>query len=202
MGTNGVSQSQIDQAVAAETTLAQQVIVARSALRAAQAQAGLSRAGITTAASAVEQARAALQQAELNLSYTRVTAPVSGRIARRAVEVGGFVQAGQLTLAIVPRQVWVVANFKETQLDHMRAGQPVSVRIDALPRRTFEGRVDSFQDGTGSRFSLFPPENAAGNFIKVVQRVPVKIVLDGPGVASTGAPLSPGMSADVEVKVR
>ena len=138
--------------------------------------------------------------ARLDLSYTRIQAPESGRAARKAVEEGAYVQVGQQLLALVPSQVWVTANFKETQLTRMRPGQPVAISVDAYPDRKFKGKVDSIQSGTGSRFSLLPPENATGNFVKVVQRVPVKIVFDpppGPDVL-----LAPGMSVVPEVKVR
>ena len=124
------------------------------------------------------RADARLRQAELNLSYTKVTAPEDGRVTRRVVEQGAYIQPGQALMAIVPRRYWVIANFKETQLTHMRAGQPVEIKVDAYPGFKFKGHVDSIQTGAGARFSLFPPENATGNYIKVVQRVPVKIVLD------------------------
>ena len=121
---------------------------------------------------------AAVRQTELDLSYSRVTAPLSGFVTHRTVDNGAYVQPGQTLLAIMPRQVWIVANFKENQLAHMHAGQPVKVRIDAYPQTAFKGHVDSIQAGTGARFSLLPPENATGNYVKVVQRVPVKILLN------------------------
>ena len=151
---------------------------ARSQAKAAEAEVTLSEAGVETASAAVQQAEAKLRQAELNLSYTQVTAPEDGRVTRRVVEQGAYIQPGQSLMAIVPRQYWVIANFKETQLTHMRVGQPVEVEVDAYPDRKFKGHVESIQNGAGARFSLFPPENATGNYIKVVQRVPVKIVLD------------------------
>jgi len=116
------------------------------------------------------------------LSYTTITAPTAGLIAHRAVEVGQYLQAGQGLLAIVAAHEWVTANFKETQLARMQPGQPVAIKVDALPHRQFKGHVDSIQAGTGAQFSLLPPENAAGNYVKVVQRVPVKIVFDDPDV--------------------
>ena len=127
-------------------------------------------------------------------------APVAGRITRKSVQAGNYVQVGQALLSIVPQQVYVVANFKETQLAHMRAGQPVQVKVDAYPDRTFHGRVDSIQAGSGAAFSLLPPENATGNYVKVVQRVPVKIVLDDP--ADPQHVLGPGMSVVPTVTVR
>ncbi|MGE5279249.1 MAG: efflux RND transporter periplasmic adaptor subunit [Deltaproteobacteria bacterium] len=134
-------------------------------------------------------AEARLEQAELEVSYTRVTAAVTGRVARKSVEQGAFVQAGQVMLALVAPQRWVTANFKETQLTHIRPGQRADIRIDAYPSLVLRGHVDSIQQGTGSRFSLLPAENATGNFIKVVQRVPVKIVFDGAPEALKDVPL-------------
>lgn len=121
-------------------------------------------------------------------------------MTNKSIEPGNFVQLGQPLFAIVPQQVWVTANFKETQLTDMRPGQPAEVQVDAYPARALRGHVDSIQAGSGARFSLLPPENATGNFVKVVQRVPVKIVLDEqPGVQQV---LGPGMSAVPDVKVK
>jgi membrane fusion protein, multidrug efflux system len=118
----------------------------------------------------VVHAQAALDQAKLNLSYTRIYAPTAGTVASRTVQVGNFVQPGQSLFAAVPNEIYVIANYKETQLTHMRAGQPVSIHIDAFPNHTLRGHIDSFQRGTGSNFALLPPENATGNFVKIVQR--------------------------------
>jgi membrane fusion protein (multidrug efflux system) len=148
----------------------------------------------------IEQQRAVVEQAELAVSYTRIYAPESGYITRKSVEPGNFVQPGQPITALVPDRLWVVANFKETQLKHMRPGQPVELKVDAFPQIRLHGRVESIQSGTGARFSLLPAENATGNYVKVVQRVPVKIVLtDAP---PAGYMLGPGMSVEPEVKVR
>ena len=125
------------------------------------------------------QRAATLRTAELNMSYTKIYAPVDGFVSKKSVEVGNQVQAGQPLLAIVPLEgTWVTANYKETQLERVRPGQKVYIKVDTYPGKTFTGKVDSVMAGTGSAFSLFPPENATGNFVKVVQRVPVKIVLD------------------------
>jgi membrane fusion protein (multidrug efflux system) len=129
--------------------------------------------------------------AELDLSYTTITAPETGKITKKNAETRAFVQAGQSLMAVVTDDVWVIANFKETQLTHMRPGQEVSVEVDAYPGRPLKGHVDSIQSGTGARFSLLPAENATGNFVKVVQRVPVKIVFDE---QPTDMMLVPGMS--------
>jgi membrane fusion protein (multidrug efflux system) len=138
------------------------------------------------------QSRVDVQQADLNQSYTRLVAPQDGRITRKAVEKGDYVQIGQKLMALVPDDIWVTANFKETQLKNIRPGQPVKIEIDSAGGRRFAGRVDSIQAGSGAAFSLLPPENAVGNFVKVVQRVPVKIVFtERP---DTGHVLGPGMS--------
>ena len=148
----------------------------------------------------VEQAQARLNQAKLNLSWTVVRAPQSGWITKRNVEVGTYVTAGQQIFLIVAPEVWVTANFKETQLSDMRPGQPVRIRIDAYPALDVRGHVDSIQLGSGSKFTAFPPENATGNFVKVVQRVPVKIVIDS-GL-DPNVPLPLGISVEPTVTVR
>jgi membrane fusion protein, multidrug efflux system len=145
-----------------------------------EAQVRLVSAQYVTAAAEEKQAETQVQQAELQLSYTRIFAPFDGRVTKKSVEPGNYVQPGQTLFSLVPPEIWVVANFKETQLRRMRVGQPVSVRADAVPGRDFRAHVESVQVGTGSRFTLLPPENATGNFVKVVQRVPVKIVFDEP----------------------
>jgi len=147
----------------------------------------------------VDEARAAAQAAELDLSYTTIAAPVAGRVTRRTARVGQYLQTGQIVLAVVQPDVWVTANFKETQLAHMSAGQDVDIAVDSYPGHTFHGRIDSIQAGSGARFSLLPPENATGNYVKVVQRVPVKIVLD-PEV-TRGWLLAPGMSVVPKVHI-
>jgi membrane fusion protein (multidrug efflux system) len=137
--------------------------------------------------------------AKLNLSYTKIFAPCDGRVTRKSVEPGDYLEAGQQIMSLVPEDVWVVANFKESQLDKMRAGQPATVAIDALGGREFRAHVDSIQAGSGAAFSLLPPENATGNFVKVVQRVPVKIVFDEPLPA--GFVAGPGLSVTPSVQV-
>ncbi|MGA2244895.1 MAG: HlyD family secretion protein [Verrucomicrobiota bacterium] len=137
--------------------------------------------------------------AKLNLSYAKIFAPTDGRITRKAVEVGDYLQGGQQILSIVPAEVWVVANFKESQLRKMQTNQPVSVAIDALGGREFKAHVDSVQAGSGAQFSLLPPENATGNYVKVIQRVPVKIVFDEPLPA--GRVIGPGLSVTPSVTI-
>jgi membrane fusion protein (multidrug efflux system) len=146
------------------------------------------------------QAEALLQQAELNKSYTKIYAVESGFITRKAVEVGNFVATGQNLMALVSDNFWVVANFKETQLAKMRPGEEVSIKVDAYPSLHLKGKVDSIQSGTGSRFSMLPPENATGNYVKVVQRVPVKIVFTE--AVPNEFRLGPGMSVEPEVRVQ
>ncbi len=147
-----------------------------------------------------ELSRKKADSAELDLSYTRISAPDAGKVTQKSIEIRSYVRVGQPLMAIVPSEVWVTANFKETQLTRMRPGQKVAIRIDAYPGREFRGHIDSIQAGTGARFSLLPPENATGNYVKVVQRVPVKIVFDGP--PGSLPPLSPGMSVDPVVDLR
>ncbi len=172
--------------LAAAKTAPQQIEVSESEVD--QAQAG------------VEQARAALDAAELELSYASIVAPASGQIAKKSVHEGEMVQPGQALMALVKGDTHVIANFKETQLTHMRVGQPVSIEVDAFPRSEIKGHVDSIQQGTGARFSLLPPENATGNYVKVVQRVPVKIVLDE--APPSDMILAPGMSVVPKVRVQ
>ena len=145
------------------------------------------------------QAQAQLDQANLNLQYTSVTAAQSGRVVRLSGANGTLAAAGQSLMMLVPDEVWIVANYKETQLDDMRPGQSVEFTIDAYPARKLTGRVDSVQPGSGTAFSLLPAENATGNFVKVVQRVPVKIVVDQ---WPADIPVGPGMSVVPWTKVR
>ena len=173
-----VSRSQIDLAKAQARMAAAQFEVARDREHAAEAQVGLSKVNIETAAADVQQNEATVHQAELDLSYTKITASSDGRVTHRTVEEGNYVQVGQALLAIVHPDVWVTANFKETQLTHMKPGQRVWVKVDAYPNEKFRAHVESIQAGTGAQFSLLPPENAAGNYVKVVQRIPVKIVFE------------------------
>jgi membrane fusion protein, multidrug efflux system len=163
-------------------------------------QVAVSQAQSETAGATTEQLRAEVEQAELELSYTKIYATETGRVTRKSVEEGALVQIGQPLLAIVPGDVWVTGNFKESQIGRMVPGQPVDISVDAYPGKVFKGHVDSIQAGTGAQFSLIPPENATGNYIKVVQRVPVKIVFDEP--PDPKHLLAPGMSVVPEVAVR
>ena len=156
-------------------------------------------AQLESARSSLQQAQAQLDQAKLNLGYTNVMAAQSGRVVKLSGAAGIFVTAGQSLAMFVPDEVWIVANYKETQLTDMRPGQPVEFRIDAYPDRKLTGRVDSVQPGSGTAFSLLPAENATGNFVKVVQRVPVKITVDK---WPADVPVGPGMSVVPWVRIR
>jgi membrane fusion protein (multidrug efflux system) len=148
----------------------------------------------------VTAAKAQLRFAQLQLQYTKVLAPESGVVTKKNVEAGAFIGAGQPLMAIVPDERWVIANFKEIQLDHMRVGQPVEVTVDSYPGNPLRAHVQSMQAGTGARFELLPPENATGNWVKVVQRLPVKIVFEA---GQTGVErLAQGMSVEVTVDMR
>jgi membrane fusion protein, multidrug efflux system len=147
----------------------------------------------------VEADEAAVEQAELNLSYTKIKAPIGGYVTKEAVAVGDYLQVGQALMSLVPPRVWVIANFKETQLRNMQPGQPVDISVDAYQGLKLRGRVDSIQAGSGAAFSMLPPENATGNYVKVVQRVPVKIVLDEEHQVQRV--LGPGMSVVPTVTV-
>jgi membrane fusion protein (multidrug efflux system) len=178
----------------------QQYDAAKAAAEADAAQTEAAQRGIEAARAQVAQKKSDLDYAELQLSYAVVTAPATGVVSRKNVEVGQYVQAGQPLLAIVlDGNPWVVANYKETQLKKMRVGQPVDIQVDAYPKVVFRGKVESFAAATGAKFALLPPDNATGNFTKVIQRVPVKIVLTEP--ASAEHPLRPGMSVTAIVSV-
>jgi membrane fusion protein (multidrug efflux system) len=149
----------------------------------------------------LEKAQAEVEQAVLNLSYTKIRAPISGYVTQKNVEAGAFVQVGQSLTAVVSPKIWITANFKETQLRHMCPGQPATITVDTYPNMTFHGHVQSIQHGTGSRFSLLPPQNATGNFVKVVQRVPVKIIFDQPQELANYL-LVPGMSVVPAINIK
>lgn len=175
------TQQDIDAATAAWQEAQAQVRLAEAQVLQAEPvpqQIGVADAQVGQLKGQTEQAQARLNQADLNLSWTIVTAPQDGWITKRNVEMGNYVTPGQQIFSIVAPEVWVTANFKETQLARMRPGQKVQISVDAYPQLNLEGHVDSIQMGSGSKFTAFPPENATGNFIKIVQRVPVKIVID------------------------
>ncbi len=168
-------------------------------LQAAKARTAVLQTQVQQADATIARQQAAVAEAKLNLSYTKIHADAAGSVANRTVQLGNFVQSGQTLFSAVPGEVFVVANFKETQLDRMQVGQQVAVRVDAFPDMRLHAHVDSFQRGTGSTFALLPPENATGNFVKVVQRVPVMIKFDEP--AELTRQISPGMSVEATVTV-
>lgn len=189
-----VAQSQLMQARAAAGQATAQLKGAQTAPEQVAAQ----RARASSADARVLQQRAAVQQAELDLEYATIKAPTKGIVSKKTVEVGQVVQAGQPLMTLIPlEEVWVTANFKETQLENMHPGQPAVIEVDAYGGREFKGHVESLAAATGSRFSLLPPENATGNFVKVVQRVPVRIAIDEKQDAEQL--LRPGMSVTAKV---
>ena len=167
-----------------------------------QAQVESAQAALAAAQANVGASEAAVKDAERELSYTTLAAPSDGRIGNKNVETGNRVQAGQALFALVEPDLWVIANFKETQLAKMHDGQPVEITVDAIPAHTFPGRIDSISPATGAQFALLPPDNATGNFTKVVQRVPVKVVFDRDGVRGYENRIRPGLSSVVNVRVR
>jgi membrane fusion protein (multidrug efflux system) len=194
------TRQEIDRASASARSTAAKVDAARQGLAAAKAQLAVLRAQLAGSQASLQQADAQVENATLQLSYTHLDAPVAGRVTKRTVEVGNYVNPGQALMSVVSDRVWVTANFKETQLADMAPGQKVDLYIDAYPRHAFAGRVDSFQTGTGSAFSSLPAENATGNYVKVVQRLPVKIVFDDADLSRYR--LAPGMSVQPKVRVR
>jgi len=194
------SQEQLEQAIAAEKSAHSSLEDAQARLRSAQtAPKAIAQAQDSSdqLSAQVKQAAADLAQAEIDLANTKLMAPIDGRITKRSVERGNYIQPGQALASLVGTELWVVANFKENQLKHMHAGQPVSIKLDAYPDVALAGKIDSIQAGSGSFFSAFPPENATGNFVKVVQRVPVKITFDQQPDATMA--MGPGMSVEPTV---
>jgi len=188
----GIRKATVD-AAASKVNHAKALVAAAEANR---KQIPIRSADAGTANAAIEAARANLQAAELQLSYATIVAPMDGIVTRKSVEVGQIIAPGQSLMAIIPlHDVWVTANFKETQLENVRAGQRAEISVDMYGGRKVPGRVDSISGATGSRMSLLPPENATGNFVKVVQRIPVKILVELP----EGVTLRPGMNVDATI---
>ncbi len=195
------SQQAQDNATAAQKTAQAQVEQSKAKLQSAQSQVISAQANVAAAEGDLKKAVADTRKAQVNLGYCKIYAPVDGRITTKNVDVGMYVTSANPMFQLVPSDVWVTANFKETQLDRMQPGQPVSLSIDAYPDKEFHGKVDSIQMGTGSRFSVIPAENATGNFVKVVQRVPVKIIFDSDPNGDPNHVLAPGMSVEPSVRV-
>jgi len=203
---NTVSQRELDAAQTADTktqadlkSAQENVDEESSKVDEAYAQLKAAETAVGLATSQWQEAQTNVASAQLDLSYTKIFAPCDGRVTRKAVETGNYVQLGQQLMSIVPPEIWVVANFKESQLRKMKPGQPVLVEIDALGGKKFAAKVDSVQAGSGAAFSLLPPENATGNYVKVVQRVPVKILFDEPLPADHV--IGPGLSVTPDVQV-
>jgi len=195
---NAGTQQQAQQAASDLTQKQAALAGAKANATASEKQLDVLKTQVRSARAQVDAAKAAVNQAEINLSRTTIAAPTTGHIANLGVAKGDYVQPGQAVMALVPEQVWVIANFKETALGSLRVGQPVTITVDAYPGKTFHGHLQSIQAGSGTAFSLLPPENATGNFVKVVQRVPVKIVFD----RKPDVYLGPGMSVVPSVKVQ
>jgi membrane fusion protein, multidrug efflux system len=228
LGKREISQQQFDAAIAAATAANATVQARQASLLAAEAQVKMAQSRIDQANAELKNAqatpntvqatkakaqsadaqalrsKAALDQAQLNLSYTTIAAPVDGIVGKRSVQVGSNVAVGQDLLAVVPlRDVWVTANFKETQLAHMRPGQPVKIKVDTYGGRKWNGHVSNIGGATGAKYSLLPPENATGNYVKVVQRIPVRIDFDGNDQSDFNKDglLRPGMSVEPDVNI-
>lgn len=202
LATKGMaSASALDAAEAGARAADSQLKTARDNANAAGQQIGVAGAGLKSAQSKVDAARAQRDLAAIQLEDTNVLAPNAGIASNKSVEVGQLVQPGQTLMYMVPlNDVWVVANLKETEVGNVRIGQPVDIEVDAYPGKTFHGKVDSFSPATGAKFALLPPDNASGNFTKVVQRVPVKVKLDQ--IDTKNTPLRPGMSVVTTIRVR
>ncbi len=208
-GARAVSAAELDTTRSVVATSSASVEGAKAALAAAEAKRRTSGAAIQVAEAEVRVAKAnseaqdaALHEAERQYADTKIMAPATGLVGNRNIETGNRVQNGQPVFALVEDGYWVIANFKETQLKSMKAGQPVEIAVDALGGKTFQGHIESISPSTGAQFALLPPDNATGNFTKVVQRVPVKIVFDGESLKGFEDSLRPGLSTVVKVKVK
>ncbi|CAN7148454.1 HlyD family secretion protein [Pseudoduganella sp. LjRoot289] len=197
-----VSKAELDAANAGRSSATADLAARRDNAVAAKAQTTAAAAARDVLKAQVRVLRVQLKDAQQQLAYNRIVAPVDGRIGKRALEVGQRVQPGQQLTAIVQDNVWVTANFKETQLAELKVGQPVHVTIDAMPGKTLVGRVDSFAPASGAQFALLPADNATGNFTKIVQRVPVKVTFKPEDVKALSGRLVPGMSAIAEVELK
>jgi len=200
IASGAVSQQQIEASTATFHSAQAKLDASRQTVGGARASVQSAQAQVQAAQASLQQAVANTQAAELQLSYCTIVAPVAGIVTHRTVSVGNYVNAGQALFALMQDDRWVTANFKETQLADVRPGQDVDLSIDAVPSITFHGKVDSFQAGTGTAFSVLPAENATGNYVKIVQRLPVKIVFDDPRLNNYR--VAPGMSVTPYVRVR
>lgn len=195
-----ITRQQLEQSQASTKSAVARLDSANDAVKAGEAQVASQKTKIDAALAQVRQYQADVDNAKLQLSYSEIRAPQPGKVTRRTVNLGNYVTPGQALLAVVPDDMWVTANFKETQLTNMRVGQPVEITVDAYPDVDLHAHIDSIQRGTGSVFSSLPAENATGNYVKVVQRVPVKIVFDNDDWRHLA--LAPGLSVSPRVTVR
>lgn len=199
---HAITQSQFDEIKAEKEAAEATVAAAKKQVAAISSQVGTTREQVAATESGIASYKSAVDFAKLQLSYTAITAPVTGIVSKRNIQIGQLVQPGQNMFAIVDNnKIYVTANFKETQLDEMKPGQPVEIDVDAYPNEKFQGKVESFSGATGAKFSLLPPDNATGNFVKVVQRMPVRISFDSLS-QEWQRKLRPGLSAFIKVKVR
>jgi membrane fusion protein (multidrug efflux system) len=196
-----VSKAEVDAANATRTGAAADLTARRDNVKAAEAQISAAESARDVLKAQVKVLQTQLKDAQQQQGYNRILAPVSGRVGKRSVEVGARVQPGQQLAALVQDDVWVVANFKETQLPGLAPGQAVELKVDALPDYKLIGRIDSFAPASGNQFALLPADNATGNFTKIVQRVPVKVTLDQSDLKKLAGRLVPGMSVNVEVEL-
>jgi membrane fusion protein (multidrug efflux system) len=201
---SAVSSIQLDQARATARSTAAEAAAAKRQVDTANAQVAVARKQADASAAMVLGKRAQVDQAKVTVGNLRLVAPVSGQVVNRSVNLGSYVAPGTQLMAIIPDTMWITANFKETQLQLMRVGQPVAIKVDAYPNVEFKGRVDSIQRGAGQAFAILPPQNATGNYVKVVQRVPVRITFVGgkDQPDPRNYPIGPGMSVIPTVKVR
>jgi membrane fusion protein (multidrug efflux system) len=196
------SRQQLDNAVTTQKNAQARLEQTEAQKVSAEASVNTAEASVKAAQGETKTAEANIKRQQVNLGYCRIYAPADGRVTQRTVEVGNYVQTGSTMFMLVSPEVWITANFKETQLRHMRPGQPVTIKVDAFSNKELHGRVDSIQAGSGSRFGVLPAENATGNFVKIVQRVPVKIVFDEDSNTNEVELLSPGLSVIPKVRVR
>jgi membrane fusion protein (multidrug efflux system) len=198
--TGAITDSQMTDTQAAADTAASQLVASRTETNTSKAQIAVAAARVASSRTLAAEKAADVAYAKLQLSYASVTAPISGIVSRKSVEQGQYIESGQTLLSVASEdEVWVVANFKETQLTRMKPGQDVEFEVDTYPGVKFHGKVDSISGATGARFALLPPDNSTGNFVKVTQRIPVKILLAQ--APDADHPLRPGMSVDAAVSV-
>lgn len=212
LASRNAAQANVQQAIARVQQVQKEIIANRARVQQSQGvlaqaqsqsnQVKIQKGQVVSSKANVAQAEAALKQAQLNLSYTRIMAPINGKAGRKSVEVGQRVQPGQPLLSLVERDIWVVANLKETQMNKVRPGQMVDIRVDAFPKHEFEGVVDSIAPASGAQFALLPPDNATGNFTKIVQRIPVKILFTEKSIRGYESLLVPGMSTVITIHIK